>query len=358
MENSLCNEKEDIPGKRNPFYRVGIIYFISPYSNKGRKFEKVAENEVAEVARAIKAALQEKGYEADMINLDPACVPALKKYDWIFNLLEPVAGIPVSDIDIVEQMEEQDIHFTGAGTYALKACIDKSVTKAELQKYGIPSPVYDVFNPGDRILTRCKFPIIVKPVHEDGSVGISKNSIAYDGTRLASLVERIHKLYHQAALVEEYIDGREINAAILGNGNDAIVLPLSEITYASQDGPKILTFKGKWEARSAEYRDSRGKCPCNIEPDVEARIKETALKAYHILRCRDYARVDFRLRDNIPYVLEVNPNPCLNPQDAGFARSGRAAGFTYTELINRILEVSVKNIWNTAIPVNHPVVLT
>ncbi len=330
---------------------VGIIYITSSFSSKGREFEKVAENEVIEVAQAVKAALEEKGIRAELIDLDPTRIAELQKYDWVFSLLEPVEGFPVTDIDIVEQMESLSIPFTGAGSYSLKATIDKSVTKAELLKYGITTPVYDVIYPGEPIITKCRFPIIVKPVHEDGSVGITKNSIANNGTRLASLVEKIHKLYHQAALVEEYIEGREINAAILGNGKEAAVLPLSEITYPYQRGPKILTFKGKWEVNSIDFRVSKGKCPCNLDPEVEARIRETALRAYHILRCRDYARVDFRLRGDSPYVLEVNPNPCLNPNDAGFVRSGKTAGLTYSELIYRILEVSVRNRCTMAEPV-------
>ena len=343
MENNVFEKAEGTLVASRPLNNVGIIYFTSSFSIHGREFEKVAENEVVEVAQAIKAALGEKGIRAELINLDPTRVVELRKYDWIFSLLEPVVGFPVTDIDIVEQMESLSIPFTGGGSYALKATIDKSVTKAEFLKYGIPTPVYDVVYPGDPILTKCRFPIIVKPVHEDGSVGITKNSITDNSTRLTSLVKKIHRLYQQAALVEEYIEGREINAAILGNGKEAVVLPLSEIIYPPQLGPKILTFKSKWKAHSLDFRASKAKCPGDLDPQVEAQIKEIALQAYQLLRCRDYARVDFRIRDNVPYVLEVNPNPCLNPHDAGFVRSGNAAGFTYTELVNKILEVSVSN---------------
>lgn len=107
-------------------------------------------------------------------------------------------------------------------------------------------------------------------------------------------VKKIHSLYHQAALVEEFIEGREINAAILGNGNEAIVLPLSEITYPYQRGPKILTFKGKWITELIDFQVSKAKCPCDLDPEVEATIKETALRSFQIMNCRDYARVDFR----------------------------------------------------------------
>jgi D-alanine-D-alanine ligase len=327
----------------HPLSNIGIIYCTSSLSSTGREFEKVADCEVIEVAHAVKDALEEKGLNAELVDLDPARIGDLRKYDWVFNLAEPIDCFSMSENQIAEEMEKLSIHFTGAGSNTLKDCLDKSITKAKLFNNGIPTPVYDEFQPGDRIITKFKFPMMVKPVHEDGSIGISNESVVENGAGLAVQVEKIHSLYHQAALVEEYIDGREINAAILGSGDEAIVLPLSEITYPDQPGPKILTFAGKWFSESKDFQASVAKCPCDLDPEVEARIKDIALKSFHILDCRDYARVDFRLKENIPYVLEVNPNPCINPHGAGFVRSANVAGLTYTELIYRILESSVRN---------------
>ena len=326
-----------------PVSSIGIIYCTSSLSSTGREFEKVADCEVIEVAHAVKAALEEKGYRAELVDLDPARIGDLRKFDWVFNLAEPIDCFSMSENQIAQEMEKLSIHFTGAGSNTLKDCLDKSITKAKLYNNGIPTPVYDEFQAGDPIITKCKFPMMVKPVHEDGSIGISKDSVVVDGAGLAVQVEKIHSLYHQAALVEEYIDGREIDVAILGNGDEAIVLPLSEITYPDQPGPKILTFAGKWFTESIDFQVTIAKCPCDLDPEVEARIKEIALKSFHVLHCRDYARVDFRLKGNTPYVLEVNPNPCINPNGAGFVRSANVAGLTYTDLINHILESSVRN---------------
>lgn len=156
---------------------VGVIFCTSKISSRGREFEKVADCEVIQVAQAVKAALEEKGCRAELVDLDPDRIADLRKYDWVFNLAEPIDCFPLTEDEIAVQMEKLNINFTGSGSDTLNACLDKSVTKAELLKYGITTPVYDVFQPGDRIITKCRFPVFVKPVHEDGSIGISKTRL-------------------------------------------------------------------------------------------------------------------------------------------------------------------------------------
>ena len=325
-----------------PFQSIGIVYCTSPFKVKGREFEKLADCEVVDVARSVGKVLQEKGYSVTLIDLNPALLSDLCQYDLIFNLAETIYGFPFTDYEIAEQMERLNIKFTGSGSQALRLCLDKAVTKALLMRYGVNTPVYDVFYPGDQVCTKCSYPVIVKPVHEDGSIGISNDSIAWNETDLALRVETVHQIYHQAALVEEFINGRDISASILGNGDEAVVLPLSEIAYPSHLGSKFLTFEAKWLSETLDFQTSMPICPCVLDPAVELKIKQTALDAYRIMGCRDYARVDFRLRDDDPFVLEVNPNPCINPEDSGFVRGGKAAGFQYADLIHQVLKHSVK----------------
>lgn len=331
------------PGECLPFQNVGIVYCTSPLTVRSREFEKLADCEVIEVACAVQAVLQEKGYSATLIDLNPNQIPDLCKYDWIINLTETIYGFPFTEYEIAEQMERLHIRFTGSGSQALRLCLDKAITKAMLMQYGVNTPVYDVFCPGDQVWTKCRYPVIVKPVHEDGSIGISNDSIAWNDTELAQRVENIQQVYHQAALVEEFINGRDITASVLGNGDEAIVLPLSEIAYPSQIGSKFLTFEAKWLSGTLDYQASFAICPCVLDPLVERKIQQTALAAYYIMGCRDYARVDFRLKGDVAYVLEVNPNPCINPDDSGFVRCGKAAGFQYADLIYQILKHSVSN---------------
>jgi D-alanine-D-alanine ligase len=343
MENIQLDEAVFEPVRQYLPNHIGVIYATSTQTAKGREFEQIADCEVVDVAHAIQAALCEKGYHAQTANLDPYHISSLRQFDWVVNLAETIYGFPFTDYEVAGEMERLNIHFTGSGSHALKACLDKAVTKAELMRYGVLTPAYNVVYPGERAWTHCRYPVIVKPVHEDGSIGITSESIARDIEGLVPRVEKIHHLYHQGALVEEFIEGRDIGASILGNGEDAVVLPLSEVTYPGQNGSKFLTFDAKWAAETTDYQAAVSKCPSELDPQVETAIKHTALLACRVMGCRDYARVDFRLRGADPYVLEVNPNPCINPDDTAFVNSGKAAGIGYADLIHRILLSSVKN---------------
>lgn len=327
-----------------PFQSIGIIYCTSQMMVKGREFEKIADCEVIEVANAVRDVLQGRGYSVQLIDLNAVQISELSHFDWIINLAETIYGFPFADYEIAEQMERLSINFTGSGSQALKSCLDKGVTKDRLVQYGINTPVYDIFYPGEPVCgTKCSYPVMVKPVHEDGSIGISNDSIAWNDNELLIQVQKTHQVYHQAALVEEFIDGRDITVSILGNGDEAVALPLSEIVYPSQFGSRFLTFEAKWLPGTLEYQTSNAVCPCVLDPTVEMKIKQTALAAYRIMGCRDYARVDFRLKGDVPFVLEVNPNPCINPDDSGFVRCGKAAGFRFADLIHQILELSVRS---------------
>ena len=327
-----------------PFKAIGVIYCTPEETAAGREDEKLADCEVIETAHAVKAALDRQnssGLQVELVNLRTACLSDLSQYDWIFNLAESIYGFPYTEYEIAAMMEAQGINFTGSSSFTLQACLEKPVTKAELVKFNILTPAYAVYQPGDRFDADLRYPLIVKPVHEDGSIGITADSVAHNPVELAARVAYIHQVYAQGALVEEYIKGRDITAPIFGNGSEATAMPLSECTYPENNGSRFLTFDANWKAETYAYQSTIVRCPCELDPQVEAQIKAIALRAYSIMGCRDYARVDFRLAGSTPYVLEVNPNPCINPDDSGYVRSGKANGFTYDELIKNILESSI-----------------
>jgi D-alanine-D-alanine ligase len=335
--------KEGDQASRLPVGKIGILYCTSNQFAKGREIEKVADCEVIDVACAVMDALAKHGYPAELVDLNPDRIEDLSQYDWIFNLAETIYGFPLADHEVVRHLEKCNIKFTGSGSTTLKTCLDKAATKCELLRKGIGTPPFEVFQPGKPVLNLLRYPLFVKPVREDGSIGISRESIVRNDAELCCQVEKIHHVYHQAALVEQYINGRDITASVIGNGDQAVVLPLSEITYPAQADQKFLTFQAKWVNDSAEFQHSKAQCPCKVTPQVEALIKDIALQAYHALGCRDYARVDFRLRGKNPFVLEVNPNPCINPEDCGFVRSGNAAGYSYADLVLKILKNAVED---------------
>ncbi len=321
---------------------IGVIYCLSGMTANGRELEKLADDEVIEIGHAIQSALQRKGHRVELVDISLKGIEDLRQYDWVFNLTESTYGFPLEEYEIAAQMEQLGIGFTGAGSSSLKECMDKAFTKSRLRRAGIMTPAYEVYYPPDRINTKLNYPLIVKPVHEDGSIGISDDSIVNDREGLARKVSQVHEIFHQAALVEEYIDGREITASIIGNGAEAIALPLSENIFTQYDGPNFLFFDAKWVAESKAYQNIPVVCPCELDPEVEARIKEISLKAFRLMKCQDYGRVDFRLKGKTPYILEVNPNPCLFPAEWGFVRSGKENGYNYDDLIDLILSCSIK----------------
>jgi D-alanine-D-alanine ligase len=322
--------------------RIGVIYASSNIASEGRELEKVADNEDIEIAQAVKLALEEKGFQAELVNIDPNRLHDLVHFDHIFNLAESMVGFPLKANEVTERLENLNISFTGAGSASLKACEDKAATKKKLQKYGIPTPPYELVEFNAPIFGRLSYPLFVKPVHEDGSIGITEDSIVYTHSELVSQVKRIHSTYLQPALVEEFIDGRDISISILGNGSEAVAFPPSECAYPEGMQTRFLTFATKWIAESIGYQIAYMRNPSELDSTVENNLKQLALQAYRIMGCRDYARIDFRLDGEKPYILEVNPNPCIHPHGSGFVNATASYGYNYTETIHRIVECSLK----------------
>ncbi len=333
-----------------PIRNIGVIYCTSAQSPAGREFEKLADCEIIEVAQAVQKSLQAQGYTAELVDLHPERISDLGRFDWVFNLAETIYGYPLADYEVAQKMEEFNIHFTGSGSRTLRTCLNKAATKCVLQANGIATPDFEVFLPDNPIQNFLEFPLFVKPLSEDGSFGINADSIARNEAELINQVNKIHLAYHQAALVEQYIEGRDITASVIGNGEQAVVLPLSEIIYEGEKGSRYLTFEAKWITESVDYQEAKAHCPCIVPAQIDGLIKDIALRAFRTLGCCDYARIDFRLNEDQPFVLEVNPNPCINPEDSGFVRAATAAGLSYAEMVIKILSSAVEGCSNRLEP--------
>jgi D-alanine-D-alanine ligase len=256
--------------------------------------------------------------------------------DVIFNFVESVDGISSYEYCMAGLFEMLDLEFTGNTPSCLGNCLNKGRAKTILRSFGIRTPASSIIRiDNDELLSdsnfKLKFPVILKLLNEDASIGISEFSVVKDIESLNSHVEFLKATYRQDILAEEYIDGRELNVAVLGGKT----LPISEIKFDGlPDGlPKIVTYDGKWIADSVYYENTKPSCPAVITPGLKKEIDDTALLAFRAMNCRDYARVDIRLsQDNIPYVIEVNPNPDIS-MDSGFARAAAASGLTYSDLL-------------------------
>ncbi len=232
---------------------------------------------------------------------------------------------------------------TGTDTRGLLLSLDKWQSKILLSAAGLPTPQGLIIKPGQAVPTRGLFqgPFIVKPVQTDASEGIDKTSVmAKPGKTLRDAVRRIHERWGEPALIEQFIDGREMNISVIFRDGEPQVLPLAEIDFSAfeTDGPRIVGYEAKWLADSFEFHHTPRIIPAPLPPRLAERIRALAKDACRTLSCSDYCRVDLRLdRANYPYILEVNANPDISP-DAGFVAALEAAGISFKDFVKLTLD--------------------
>ncbi|HEX3769578.1 MAG TPA: hypothetical protein VHV30_01880 [Polyangiaceae bacterium] len=304
-----------------------------------------ARAQVGEVAAGIAGILNDAGHEAHLIGVDGDLAALRTRVldvdpDCAFNLCESLCGDARLESAVPLLLELLGIPFTGSPPEVLSFALRKDRVKQRLEAAGIPTPRGRVFasaaETGD--LGDLPFPLIAKPVREDGSVGIWHTSVVHGPEELARAVEAVVTTFRQPCLVEEFIDGRELNVALLGHPTPR-VLPLSEIDFAGlpADVPRIVSYDAKWAAGSV---DDLGTVPVLhplLPTSIAARVRRVATEAFRAVGVRDYGRVDVRLSmSGIPYVVDVNPN-CDLSTGAGMARAANAVGIDYGALVGLLV---------------------
>jgi D-alanine-D-alanine ligase len=264
------------------------------------------------------------------------------KPDVIFNFIELFKDNSRLEMNVVGLLELLGIPYTGASPLALANCQNKALTKRVLNSIRIKTPKFKFVKCLEQDYSKgLNFPIIVKPAYEDASVGIENDSIVENQVQLDTRVDYVINFFLQPAIIEEFVEGRELNVAILGDKNP-IVLPISEIDFKEMPDNlyNIVSYQAKWDPQHESYHKTIPSCPAKLPKRIEKKAEEIALKAFHAMGCRDYARVDMRLdKNNDLYVLEVNPNPDLT-EGAGFMRSAEAAGYTYERMLKKIINLA------------------
>jgi D-alanine-D-alanine ligase len=330
--------------------RVAIVYnaFHTPNPH-GEPGDDTSESIIEDVLR-IRDILMKRGYRV-------SCVPFLRsagnflkrlaasRPDLAFNLCEGALGDSRHEMNVCSLIHLSGIPHTGCGPLTLGIALDKALTKKLLTAEGIPTPPSFVCgeNVPQTLPRGMRYPLFVKPLREDASLGISRNAFVKDRAGLKERCRYIAKRYRQPALVEAYIEGRELNVSIVGNRRP-MALPISEIDMSRipKGKPRVCDYRAKWAPESEEYAATVPVCPAPLPRATERMVKETALACYRLLSCRGYARVDIRLsRKNVPFVLEINPNPCIAP-DSGIVRSAAAAGISYPKFIHRIADLALR----------------
>lgn len=306
---------------------------------------------VEEEMQLIVGALRGGGHEATLVNIRDSfreLVAAIEhtQPDLVMNLIEFFREDPEHEHHVPAIFELLGIGYTGNRPLALSLCQKKPQAKALLSTHGIPTPRGLVVERAAPAALELRFPLIVKPAFDDASGGIDAGSVVHDRAALDARIAQLLGEQRGAALVEEYIEGREIHCAILGDQP----LPLYEMHFKGgldDHGaplPRIITYRAKWDPYSRDHHAVEGRCPVDdLEPEVVQHIQSTALRAYRALGCRDYARVDMRLDPTTGelYVLEVNPNPDL-ADSCAFAASAAASGRTYPQLICELIAISLE----------------
>ncbi len=304
------------------------------------------EDEMMLIVRALEGA----GHEVSMVNIRDSFVTlhdAVTRLapDAIMNLVEFFRDDPEQEHHVPAVYELLGLAYTGNRPLSLSLCQKKPQAKAVLASHGIPTPKGVVIERGKAPKhLDLAYPLIVKPAFDDASGGIDSGSVVHDRAALDARVNQLLKENRQAALVEEYIEGREIHCAILADHP----LPLYEMEFLGgldDKGvpmPRIITYRAKWDPYSREHHQVRPKCPVeDLDPVLAAKIQGIAVSAYEALGCRDYARVDMRVTPaGDVYVLEVNPNPDL-ADSCAFAKSAEAAGRSYNEMIVEIVGLAL-----------------
>jgi D-alanine-D-alanine ligase len=313
--------------------------------------EKIyASNIIRSEVVAIEESLREGGYTPYVLSVEyftKDLVDTLAELSprFVFNLVEEINGNCEHEACVAGLLDMMGIPYTGSDSFALGLALNKFHVKQILRSAGVPSARGFLRFPGQKMtLPRgIRFPLFVKPAHEDASLGINSNSVCHTPEQLENQVRYVQEIYQQEALIEEYLDGREFNVSVIGDKTPE-VLAVQEIDFAGMpDGePKIVSYRAKWDEESDFYKGTVPVCPANIPRRMENRIKDIAIRSHRTLGCRDYSRVDIRTdaRGNL-YVLEVNPNCDISP-GAGFARAAGVAGYSYTEIILKISETAME----------------
>ena len=327
--------------------RVAIVYNKPVPSHYDLRGEGKAVTSVLDSVEAVHKALAESGYDVVRVPLTLPLEQAREELkslavDLVFNLFEGFAGYPETEVLVPEMAAELGIPCTGCSAATLTLALDKAKTKAILEESGIATPRYQVLSPETLSTFRLNYPCIVKPCSEDASHGLSEESVVYEFTSLERQVKLISDFYSGGVLVEEFIDGQEFNATVLGK-SECTTLPISEITYSLPPGmPRILTFAAKWEPDSLYFQGTKPICPAQIPDSQRENIAEMALAVFRLFCSCGYARVDMRFdREGKLNVMEVNPNPDISP-GTGAARQAEAAGMSYTEFIAMIVSLAME----------------
>jgi D-alanine-D-alanine ligase len=319
----------------------------APRKRKGKKTAR-KKKPVKHDREEIFEALEKLGHEPSYYVLDgrPQSLLGLAKCgaDLIFNLTESYAGDDTKEMQVTAFLDLLDIPYTGAGPHAHILAQDKSIAKKMFAFYEIQSPYFATAYRGNIDHAHdISFPLIVKPTSEDGSIGIDATAVVTSVKELMERVNYIQTEFDSPALIEEYIEGREIYASVLGSYESAHALPLVELDLSKlpKGTPRIASQDVKFEKDTEAYKLTKSVIAEDLDEEITTRLAEIAVRAYRAVKLRDYGRIDMRVSSKGEiYVIEANPNPWLSSGQE-FAMAARKSGLSYTQMIGEIVDLAM-----------------
>jgi D-alanine-D-alanine ligase len=319
---------------------IGIVYNSFAYKNPLPE-----EKEMRDTGLSIGKYLSRSGHRVlyfDMDNPDSIEELCASQIDVAFNACERIHDDARGEVYAAALLEYLGIPQTRTNSWLISLGISKDRVKSILSYYQIPTPRYQVFLSGqDPLEPGLEFPLFVKGLASENSIGIDDHSLVLDHHQLEDKVDQIITQLHQPALVEEYIEGREFSVAILPGVKNQ-VLPISEILFCDLPPERMfLDYAAKWHTDSERYQKTVPVCPAKLTERETRDIGETALRCFNILGLDSYARIDIRYREHTPYVLEVNQNPSINEEDSGYVRTCRGFGLNYVAMIDVLIRNAI-----------------
>ncbi len=328
--------------------KVGFCYNLKTTGDESISPDLYAEWDDEETIEAVRSALALR-HEVISIEADEQAFEKFRsaRPEIVFNMAEGMHG-GSREAQIPSLLEMLGIPYTGSDPLTLAVCLDKAMAKIVLRHYEIPTPPFQVVRQEGGRNHLPSFPLIVKPLREGSSKGIMNSSLVHSAKQMKDEIRRVLTEYHQPALVESFLPGREFTVALLGNGKDVQVLPIVEIRFGELPGEinPIYSYEAKWIWDTVDKPLEIFSCPAKIPAALRRKIESLCRAAFSVLEVRDWCRIDVRLdASGEPNILELNPLPGILPNpDANscFPKAARTAGIAYPELINRVLDVACR----------------
>jgi len=319
---------------------VLLVYGIDPSWT-------VTEREEADrESRRLGSALRRQGHSVSLLLVyDSDLRGALSAYKpsevLVFNWCEGVPGLSRSEALVAKTLEMLRFTYTGATPRTLTLSYDKGRVKRRLESRGIPTPRWRLLTSPDANQWDC-FPAIVKPAWEHCSMGVDRGAVVSDAAELRQRVAYVFDTFHQPALVEDFIDGREFHVPLWGSQHLEMLPPVEmDFSYFDDIHERVCSHDAKFAPESRAYQKIRSYVPARLNREEMDELEVVAKAAYLALECRDYGRIDVRMRDGVFYVIDINPNADISA-DASVALAAGKAGYCYGKLGSRVLEFAAE----------------